>query len=207
MYVGLARAGLVAVPVNFRLVATEVEYIATHCEARALHRAGRSRGSRRADPRPARDRRRRLHPFRQRARTRRVAARTRRDRRAASGDAPDVDGAPTDTWALMYTSGTTGRPKGAIRNHAGSALISLVSALDMGFARDHTALLVMPMCHANSLYFAFTFTYLRRRRCVIDDRKELRPRAPAAHALRAARDVHVARADALHHDARRCPTR
>ena len=32
----------------------------------------------------------------------------------------------------MYTSGTTGRPKGAIRNHGGSALISLVTALDMG---------------------------------------------------------------------------
>src|SRR5262245_25283247 len=28
--------GLVAVPVNFRLVAAEIEYIATHCEARAF---------------------------------------------------------------------------------------------------------------------------------------------------------------------------
>src|SRR6185369_15018481 len=35
-YVALARAGLVAVPINFRLVATEIEYIATHCEARAF---------------------------------------------------------------------------------------------------------------------------------------------------------------------------
>ena len=34
IYVALARAGLVAVPVNFRLVANEIEYIATHCEAR-----------------------------------------------------------------------------------------------------------------------------------------------------------------------------
>ena len=38
----------------------------------------------------------------------------------------------------MYTSGTTGKPKGAIRNHEGSALISLVTALDMGFSRDDT---------------------------------------------------------------------
>ena len=36
----------------------------------------------------------------------------------------------------MYTSGTTGRPKGAIRNHQGSALISLVTALDMGLTRE-----------------------------------------------------------------------
>jgi acyl-CoA synthetase (AMP-forming)/AMP-acid ligase II len=76
----------------------------------------------------------------------------------------------------MYTSGTTGRPKGAIRNHSGSALISLVTALDMGFARDDTALLVMPMCHANSLYFSFTFTYLGAT-CVIDDRRSFDPEA------------------------------
>ncbi len=77
-------------------------------------------------------------------------------------------------WALMYTSGTTGKPKGAIRNHAGSALISLVTALDMGLTRDDTALLVMPMCHANSLYFSFTFTYLGAT-CVIDDRPHFDP--------------------------------
>ncbi len=35
-YVGLARAGLVAVPINFRLVAAEVEYIVTDCAAKAV---------------------------------------------------------------------------------------------------------------------------------------------------------------------------
>jgi acyl-CoA synthetase (AMP-forming)/AMP-acid ligase II len=89
---------------------------------------------------------------------------------------PDVAVAPADTWALMYTSGTTGKPKGAIRNHQGSALISLVTALDMGFGVEDSALLVMPMCHANSLYFAFTFTYLGAS-CVIDDRRSFDPEA------------------------------
>ena len=36
LYVALAKAGLVAVPVNFRLVAPEIKYIAEHCEARAF---------------------------------------------------------------------------------------------------------------------------------------------------------------------------
>ena len=36
IYVALAKAGLVAVPVNFRLVAPEIGYIAQHCDARAL---------------------------------------------------------------------------------------------------------------------------------------------------------------------------
>src|SRR5688572_17190383 len=36
LYVGLARAGLIAVPINFRLVGPEIEYIVRHCEARAF---------------------------------------------------------------------------------------------------------------------------------------------------------------------------
>ena len=36
MYAALARAGLVAVPLNFRLTAPEIAYIAEHSEARAF---------------------------------------------------------------------------------------------------------------------------------------------------------------------------
>jgi fatty-acyl-CoA synthase len=36
LYVGLARAGLVAVPINFRLTPPEIAYIAEHAEARAF---------------------------------------------------------------------------------------------------------------------------------------------------------------------------
>ena len=36
LYVGLARAGLVAVPINFRLTSPEIRYIVQHCDARAL---------------------------------------------------------------------------------------------------------------------------------------------------------------------------
>ena len=36
IYVALARAGLVAVPINFRLLAPEIAYIVEHSEARAL---------------------------------------------------------------------------------------------------------------------------------------------------------------------------
>jgi fatty-acyl-CoA synthase len=36
IYVALARAGLVAVPINFRLVGPEIAYIVEDCEARAF---------------------------------------------------------------------------------------------------------------------------------------------------------------------------
>ena len=172
IYVALAKAGLVAVPVNFRLVGPEIAYIVGHCTARALIAADdlvdRVSAIRDELPVPS-------------------GAYISLDDEpqpgwtsyesliaAASSAEPRVSVETTDTWALMYTSGTTGRPKGAIRNHRGSAMISLVTALDMGLERDDTALLVMPMCHANSLYFAFTFTYLGAA-CVVDDRRSFDP--------------------------------
>jgi acyl-CoA synthetase (AMP-forming)/AMP-acid ligase II len=54
----------------------------------------------------------------------------------------------------MYTSGTSGNPKGAVRSHESLALLALITALDQGFTRNDTGLLVMPLCHANSLYYA-----------------------------------------------------
>ena len=88
----------------------------------------------------------------------------------ASSKPPLVSVQPHDPFALMYTSGTTGRPKGAIRNHEGNALLALATALEFGFSRSDTGLLVMPMCHANSLYFGLTFMYLGAT-IVVDDHK------------------------------------
>jgi fatty-acyl-CoA synthase len=76
----------------------------------------------------------------------------------------------------MYTSGTTGHPKGAMRSHQGNALLALATALEFGLTRQDTALLVMPLCHANSLYFALTFAMLGATIC-IEDRPHFDPAA------------------------------
>ena len=62
---------------------------------------------------------------------------------------------------LMYTSGTTGAPKDAIRNHRGGAMLSLITEIELCIHRNDGALLVMPMRHANSLYFFGTLRLLR----------------------------------------------
>jgi fatty-acyl-CoA synthase len=174
IYVALARAGLVAVPINFRLTAPEVAYIAKDSEARAfivqgalLERVQTARTELDIAPRAWVSMG--GSPF---------AGGT--DYEAlivtAAAHEPPVSVQAADPCALMYTSGTTGRPKGAIRSHGGNTLIALATALDMRFTPDDSALLVMPMCHANSLYFSHTFTHLGAT-CVIDDRKSFDPEA------------------------------
>ena len=174
MYAALARAGLVAVPINFRLTAAEIAYIASHCEARAfivqrelLDRVDSIRTELAIES----------HSYISIGAS---AAPGWQDYEALIAAAGTHDPAqavlPADPCALMYTSGTTGRPKGAIRSHEGNTLIALATALEMGFTRNDTALLVMPMCHANSLYFSHTFVHLGAT-CVIDDRKSFDPEA------------------------------
>jgi len=174
MYIGLAKSGLVAVPINFRLVTPEIKYIAEHCEAKALivqdELASQVEALRGTLAIPAKAW---IHigdatPPGWTAYEALLAG--------APDKEPGIDVKPTDTWALMYTSGTTGKPKGAIRNHEGMALMALVTALDMGLTRDDVALLVMPMCHANSLNFGCTFVYLGAT-VVVDDRKSFDPEA------------------------------
>jgi len=58
-----------------------------------------------------------------------------------------------DEWTLMYTSGTTGKPKGVVRNQAGYYLLSNTTAIELSIKKDDIALLVMPLCHANSINF------------------------------------------------------
>jgi acyl-CoA synthetase (AMP-forming)/AMP-acid ligase II len=75
---------------------------------------------------------------------------------------------PEETWVILYTSGTTGRPKGAMRSHGSHALLNFSTLLDMGFGRDDISLLAMPMCHANSLNFACAFASAGATNCVYD---------------------------------------
>lgn len=174
IYVALARSGLVAVPINFRLTAAEIAYIAGHAEVTAVI-AG-------AEFCAILDTIREDIPLCVGSYVVIGAAPTPawlayEDVMASGGPAAKFDPVhPDDLCALMYTSGTTGRPKGAMRSHGGSSLMALATALEMGFSRDDTGLLVMPLCHANSLYFCTTFIHLGAT-CVVDDQRSFNPEA------------------------------
>jgi acyl-CoA synthetase (AMP-forming)/AMP-acid ligase II len=159
IYAATAKAGLIAVPINFRLVGPEVRYVVEHAEASALivedELLGVVEEVRTDLPIPA-DRFVHLG-----ARPCPAGYHAYEDLIAAGSDGePDQRGiSPADPWTLMYTSGTTGKPKGVVRSHKAAVLLSLVTEIELGLHREDGALLVMPMCHANSLNFFGAFAY------------------------------------------------
>ncbi len=169
IYAACAKSGVVAVPVNFRLTGPEVKYILEDSGAAALLVG--------ADLVPVADAIRAelaLAPsaYVQIGGPLLQAGYQAYEDVVASGSSrpPRVSVAPEDTWTIMYTSGTTGRPKGAVRSHASYALFYLMNAVEFGFGRDDVGLCVMPLCHVNSVFYGFVFTYVGASVCVYDRR-------------------------------------
>lgn len=167
IYAATAKAGLVMVPINFRLVGSEIQYIVENSEAKACIVQGDLidgiEAIRANLPIAAANY---IH-FGKSAAPKDYAAYEDMIG-AASADEPQVEVKPKDTWALIYTSGTTGKPKGAMRSHGSHALSNFATLANMGFGRDDACLLVMPMCHANSLFFAGAFASAGAACCVYD---------------------------------------
>ena len=60
-----------------------------------------------------------------------------------------------DRTAVMFTSGTTGRPKGVEVTQANYAFAGKVMAEAAGLAPDDRQLVVLPLFHANAQYYSF----------------------------------------------------
>jgi fatty-acyl-CoA synthase len=173
IYAAAALAGVVAVPVNFRLTEQEARYIIENCDARALivqdELVGIAEGVRAEISLAA------VNFIHFGGHARPAGYCSYEDLLAQARDSrPSVAVAGDDPWTLMYTSGTTGKPKGAIRNHKAGATLSLVTEVELGISPRDEALLVMPMCHANSLYFFGAFSYCGAA-CTVYSRKHFDP--------------------------------
>lgn len=59
---------------------------------------------------------------------------------------------PLDDLAIMYTSGTTSRPRGALLTHANYVFKGAVVARALGMSADDRDLIALPLIHANAQY-------------------------------------------------------
>ncbi len=158
IYLAAAKTGIMIVPINFRLVSSEVEYIVDNSDAKAfiVHDQFVSTVE------PIRERLTNIAPDAY------FIVGSEQDRyreyetfiQTASDTEPVANIGPKDTWILIYTSGTTGKPKGVIRSHESHISFYLINAVDFGFNEHDICMNVMPLCHINSTFFTFTFIYI-----------------------------------------------
>lgn len=141
------HVGAIAMPINWRLAAPELRYILDHSEARALvcdeslvKLAGEATQGMDRDllrvcierPAPAG-----WTPL--------------ADLRLSSSIPVRVPAAGDDVHRLMYTSGTTGRPKGVMLTHANLAWKNLAHIVEFGFTGADLGLACGPLYHVGAL--------------------------------------------------------
>jgi fatty-acyl-CoA synthase len=63
--------------------------------------------------------------------------------------------APGDMSALVYTSGTTGRPKGVIHTHANDTYIAMNCVMEYGLSHEDNALHIAPLYHVGGMQAFF----------------------------------------------------
>ena len=157
-YLATAKTGIIIVPINFRLVGKEIEYIVNNSDAKAFMVD--------SEFTPMIDN---IKPALKNIPADRYivvgeACEGYREYEAfmadASADEPDTRVDSKDTWILIYTSGTTGKPKGVVRSHESHIAFYLINGIDFGFNAHDICMNVMPLCHINSTYFTFTFIYI-----------------------------------------------
>ncbi len=132
-YVAALRLGLVVVPTNTAYRAGEVEHVVRDARPRAALVDDPERGGwiRAADPSCL------------------VVA---PELALADADAPPLDAAPPEAPALIgYTSGTTGRPKGAVLSHANLLASSEALRLAWRWSERDRLVLALPLFHMHGL--------------------------------------------------------
>ncbi len=146
---GTGMLGAVFVPLNTRLAGPELDYILTDCDVSVLVRA--------TD-----------HVLT--AGVPHVLDPTAYEERVAAAPATPVDEvvAPDDVALIMYTSGTTGRPKGAALSHANIHWNTVNVLIDVDIAHDEVTLVNAPMFHVAALNQTVLPTFLKGGTVVLD---------------------------------------
>jgi len=91
---------------------------------------------------------------------------------AAPADHRDIDVALEDPAIILYTSGTTGNPKGALLTHGNMTWNAINVLVDYDVTSDEVALMIAPMFHVASLGMGALPTLLKGGTLVLQDRFE-----------------------------------
>jgi acyl-CoA synthetase (AMP-forming)/AMP-acid ligase II len=152
-----ARIGVIVVPMSIRQRAPETEFILTQCEAAGLIYQGDL-----AEHLPARA----ALPHLRELFVVGEGPGTPFAELAAAADAPVAAIAEEDIFALLYTSGTTGRPKGAMLTHLGTVHSLMHYQQGMALRDGEVSVLAVPASHVTGLV-AIILTMIRVGGCTV----------------------------------------
>jgi len=132
-----AKVGCVFVPINFRLSAKEVNQIVVNAQSPLVfHDAAFQERSQEIDPRQV--------ELVDLEKINFEITRTSEKRQWDYGEAEDP-------FVLIYTSGTSGEPKGAIQTHSNAFFKSVDSIIDWGMTHNDVVLVTAPLFHVAGL--------------------------------------------------------
>ncbi|MDF1777071.1 MAG: long-chain-fatty-acid--CoA ligase [Rhizobiaceae bacterium] len=143
-YGAAEKGGFIAVPLNFRHQASDVEYVADNAELFALivqdeysHLVeGVTVANRFSFPGTGQE-----------------TCSYERLLASSSAQEPEVLSEPDDMVYMMYTGGTTGRPKGVLLDHRGQIENAKSTMADAAFGSNDRLLTVMPLFHIGGKNF------------------------------------------------------
>ena len=136
VYLGLFKAGLIVVPINTRLKPEEIHYILGHA------------GCRMAFCEPC------FTPLLEQAGVAIPVVSVLPETPAQTCDLPDIG--PDSLAMIVYTSGTTARPKGVAHTHGSLSETGLNGSRLTPDMSDHVRLLFVPMMHISGVWFVST---------------------------------------------------
>jgi acyl-CoA synthetase (AMP-forming)/AMP-acid ligase II len=158
IYCAFAKVGLVAVPVNWRFIGREIEYVVNNSDSKAMivgeefvEVVDSIRSSLKIEPQRYI-----------------VVGRSTPEGYVnyetviaeALDSKPKVKVNGKDTWAQIYTSGTTGVPKGVVRSHESYVSFYLINAVEFSFSEEDYGMIIMPLYHVNSTFYGPLFLYI-----------------------------------------------